>query len=280
MALAGSSALAQTPGIDEIMSRVAANQAQSVEARKQYLYRQEQLLSFHRANGMLACEQKWEYAVTPVPNGIVKHVVKSETKGQGHCGPPTSESASGAQHAVGDSGVTVSWDDIGHGHSADGTPYDLFPLTAHEQRKYSYWIEGVEKYHGREVYRIGFLPNHRRDEEGDEGCWKGEMLIDAPEFQPVLVTTDLTAKVPMAVRLLLGVNVRGVGFTVSYERMPDGIWFPAGYGGEFELRALFFYKRAISVNVRNSDFRRTDAVGSLAFDGLASDRLASDIDKQ
>ena len=266
MALAGFPALAQTPGIDEIMSRVAANQAQSVEARKQYVYRQEQLFSLHRANGMLACQQKWEYTVTPVPDGIVKHVVKSETKGQGHCGPPTSETASGAQHTVGDSGVTVSWDEIGHGHSADGVPYDLFPLTAREQRKYSYQIEGSEAYHGRQVYRIGFRPNHVRDEDGEEGYWKGETLVDAAEFQPVLVTTDLTAKVPAAVRVLLGTNVRGVGFTVSYERMPDGIWFPAGFGGEFELRALFFYKRTISVNVTNSDFRRTDVVSSLAFD--------------
>jgi hypothetical protein len=266
MALAGFPALAQTPGIDEIMLRVAANQAKSVEARRQYVYRQVQLFSLHRTNGKLACQQRWEYTVTPVPDGIVKQVVKSETKGEGHCGPPTSESASGAQHAVGDSGVTVSWDDAGHGHSADGIPYDLFPLTAREQRKYIYRMEGSETYRGRQVYRIGFRPNHRRDEDGDEGYWKGETLVDAAEFQPVQVTTDLTAKVPTAVRLLLGTNVRGVGFTVSYERMPDGIWFPAGFGGEFELRALFFYKRAISVNVKNSDFRRVGVVGSLAFD--------------
>ncbi len=102
--------------------------------------------------------------------------------------------------------------------------------------------------------------------DGDEGYWKGETLVDAMEFQPVLVTTDLTAKVPMAVRILLGTNVRGVGFTVSYQRMPDGIWFPTGFGGEFELHALFFYKRTVSVNVKNSDFRRADVVSSLAFE--------------
>jgi hypothetical protein len=166
---------------------------------------------------------------------------------------------------VADGGVTVSWDEIG-GHSADGIPYDLFPLTAREQRKYSYQMEGSETYHGRQVYRIGFRPNRQRDEDGDEGCWKGETLVDAMEFQPVLVTTDLTAKVPMAVRILLGTNVRGVGFTVSYQRMPDGIWFPTGFGGEFELHALFFYKRTVSVNVKNSDFRRADVVSSLAFE--------------
>jgi hypothetical protein len=48
--------------------------------------------------------------------------------------------------------------------------------------------------------------------------------------------------------------------------MPDGIWFPASFGGEFEVRALFFIKRSVAINVTNSDFRHTDVVSSLAFD--------------
>jgi hypothetical protein len=47
--------------------------------------------------------------------------------------------------------------------------------------------------------------------------------------------------------------------------MPDGIWFPASFGGEFEVRAVFFYKRTISVNLKNSDFRRTEVNSTLAF---------------
>jgi hypothetical protein len=113
---------------------------------------------------------------------------------------------------VGDSGRAVSWDEIGHGHSADGIPYDLFPLTAREQRKYRYRIEGTETHHGRQVYRIGFRSNHRRGENGGEGCWRGETPIDAAELRPVVVTpvvvtTDLAAKVPTAVRIVLGANV-------------------------------------------------------------------------
>jgi hypothetical protein len=256
IALAGLPALAQTPDIDEIMSRVSANRAKSVEARKQYVYRQEELVSLHKGNGKLACEEKREYTVTPSPTGIVKQVMKSETKGDGTCGVTYENS----------SGMHFETDGIASGHSADGIPRDLFPLTAGEQRLYLYKIGGIENYHERKVYRVSFQPNHQRDKDGDEGYWKGETLIDAEEFQPVLVTTDLTAKIPMAVRILLGTNVRGVGFTVSYRRMPDGIWFPASFGGEFEVRALFFIKRSVAINVTNSDFRHTDVVSSLAFD--------------
>lgn len=256
MTLAAFPALAQMPDIDEIMSRVAANQAKSVEARKQYVYRQEELVSLHKGNGKLACQEKREYTVTPGSSGIVKQVMKSEVTGDGACGVTYENS----------SGMHFETDGIANGHSADGIPRDLFPLTAGEQRLYSYKIEGIEKYHDRKVYRVSFQPNRQRDKDGDEGCWKGETLIDAEEFQPVLVTTDLTAKIPMAVRILLGTNVRGVGFTVSYRRMPDGIWFPASFGGEFEVRALFFIKRSVAINVTNSDFRHTDVVSSLAFD--------------
>jgi len=238
------------------MSRVAANQAKSVEARKQYVYRQEELVSLHKGNGKLACQEKREYTVTPGPTGIVKQVMKSEAKGDGTC-TVTFDSSSGKEFET---------DGLASGNSADGIPHELFPLTAGEQRLYSYKLEGIEKYRDRQVYRISFQPNHQRDKDGDEGYWKGETLIDVEEFQPVLVTTDLTAKIPMAVRILLGTNVRGVGFTVTYQRMPDGIWFPASFGGEFEVRALFFMKRTVALNVTNSDFRHTGVVSSLAFD--------------
>jgi len=263
IALAGLPALAQTPDIDDIMSRVAANQAKSVEARKQYVYQQEQLVRVLRANGKLAREEKREYTVTPKARGERKHMTAFEGKYEDH-GQLTSYYHSGheGKRIDIDGALVTAFDD----ESDDGIPHDLFPLTAREQRLYSYKLEGGETYRGRQVYRVGFEPNHQHDKDGDEGSWKGVALIDAEEFQPVQVTTDLGWKVPLAVRIVLGTNVRGVGFTVSYQRMPDGIWFPASFGGEFEVRAVFFYRRTISVNLKNSDFRRTDVVSTVAFD--------------
>jgi hypothetical protein len=44
---------------------------------------------------------------------------------------------------------------------------------------------------------------------------------------------------------------------VAYQKFEDGVWFPVSYGGEFEVRAVFFYKRTISVSMVNSDFKRS-----------------------
>src|ERR1700689_2276238 len=84
MALAGLPALAQTLGIDEIMSRVAANQAQSVEARKQYVYQQEQLVGVRRANGKLAREEKRQYTVNPDARGERQQVTVFQGKYENH----------------------------------------------------------------------------------------------------------------------------------------------------------------------------------------------------
>jgi hypothetical protein len=130
---------------------------------------------------------------------------------------------------------------------------------------------GAETYHGRQVYRISFQPNHHRrppepdwDVDGD-GDWRGEALIDAEENQPVLVATKLAYKIPVAVQVLLGTNIKGLGFSVSYRKFGDGVWFPVSYGGEFEVRAVFFYKRIISISMTNSDFHRLDVTSHIAY---------------
>jgi hypothetical protein len=37
------------------------------------------------------------------------------------------------------------------------------------------------------------------------------------------------------------------------------------YGGEFEVRAVFFYKRKISVNMTNTEFRRAKVNSSVTY---------------
>jgi hypothetical protein len=260
------SAPSAQPSIADIMARVAANQEKSVEARKQFVYKQEQLFSLHRTNGKLACQTTREFAVAPGARGIEKKLVKQEEKGDGSCD---------ADHTTvnidGDLMAGVSEGGNKHSHE-DDVPRDLFPLRAREQRYYDYRLADVETYHGRPVYRVAFQPRRTPkatdDDTDEDGVWKGEALIDAGEFQPVQVYTDLAVKVPMAVRILLGTNVRGVGFSVSYERVADGVWFPTGFGGEFKLNALFFYRRSITINVKNSDFKRADVQSNVAFDKI------------
>ncbi|MGA7237361.1 MAG: hypothetical protein WBY44_16870 [Bryobacteraceae bacterium] len=258
--LAGAAAFAQTPpSVDEIMARVATNQAKSVEVRKQFVYKQEQLIALRFTNGKTACQEKREYTVVPNSTEVTRKLVKSESI-IGHCDDDSNKNVTAN---IDDStaeamGSPVAWE-------KDGVPRDLFPLTAKEQIHYEYRLAGIETYRGRQAYRIAFQPKRPR-ETVDAGVWKGEALIDAEEFEPISVTTALTEKVPLGVRVLLGTDVRGLGFSVNYERVADGVWFPTGFGGEFKFNVLFFYRRSVSINVKNSDFKRTDVNSNVAFD--------------
>src|ERR1035441_8743859 len=80
----------------------------------------------------------------------------------------------------------------------DGLAHDMFPLTAKEQAKYIFTLEGKEVYRGRQIYRISFRPKPHEEDAN----WNGEALIDAAECQPVMVTTKLATHIPMAVKVL------------------------------------------------------------------------------
>ena len=77
--------------------------------------------------------------------------------------------------------------------------------------------------------------------------------------------TELATRIPGAVKILLGTNIKGLGFSVTYQKFEDGVWFPVSYGGEFEVRAVFFYKRTISVNLTNTEFHRTNVSSSVTY---------------
>lgn len=91
------------------------------------------------------------------------------------------------------------------------------------------------------------------------------MGVDAEEFQPRLVVTKLAWNVPAAVGVLFGTSIRQLGFSVTFGKVADGLWFPSTYGTEFSLRVLFGYKRNITMNVVNTGFRRTRADSTIIF---------------
>ena len=69
----------------------------------------------------------------------------------------------------------------------------------------------------------------------------------------------------MAVQILLGTNLKHLGFKVAYKKFEDGLWFPVSYGGEFHLRAVFFYKRTVALSLINSGFQRADVSSTVSF---------------
>lgn len=136
--------------------------------------------------------------------------------------------------------------------SKDGLANGLFPLTSKQQSKYLFKLEGRQKMNDRDVYHVSFRPKDKNDFD-----WKGEAFIDTQEFQPVVVYTQMSRKIPLAVRTLLGTNLPGLGFSVTYDRQPDGVWFPVSFGTEFRVRFLFFIARDISMSLENTHFEKT-----------------------
>jgi len=259
-------AVAQPPDIGEIMSRVGRNQAKTQDLRKNFTYHQKQLLRMNYTNHKLAREEKREYDVAPDLHSTKKELTKFEGR-YGYHGKTVAYDRPGYKYKDldidGDLINDMSEDMMGNHDSRDGIDNDLFPLTYHQQQKYDFKLLGSETYRGREVYRVGFEP--KKGSHMEDGGWKGEALIDQAEYQPVKVTTTLAWKMPMAVKLLLGTDIKGLGFSLAYEKFEDGIWFPVSYGGEFEVRAVFFYKRTISVSMVNSDFKRSSVNSTVTY---------------
>ncbi|MBZ5728923.1 MAG: hypothetical protein LAP87_28585 [Acidobacteriia bacterium] len=261
-------ALAQPPDIGRIMYRVAANQAASQETRLLYVYNQKQLLRMIRSNGKLAREERREYVVAPGVHHVKKELAtftgKYEFKGALVPYDRPGYHYKGLD-IDGDLIDDMSKDMTDDGNSRDGIARDMFPLTYHQQLRYYFRLVGVETYRGRAVYRVRFQPKPHLHCEDCDTIWKGDALIDAAEYQPVLVTTSMALKIPLVVKTMLGTDIKGLGFSVSYQKFEDGVWFPVSYGGEFAVKGLFFYKRTISVSLVNGDFHRADVQSNVAY---------------
>lgn len=270
LAVAVGAASGQTPDIDEIMRRVALNQAKSQELRTNYVYHQKQVLRMIRGTKKVAREERREYTITPKFRGIERELVHFEGKYEKN-GKYLTFDKPGFKHKDldldGELLNELANDMMHDKNGKDGISNDLFPLTYHRQQKYNFKFLKAETFRGAKAYRIRFEPKVKpRVSDLENGAiWKGEALIDAEEYQPIQVATQMAWKMPMAIRTLLGTNLHGVGFTVNYQKFEDGLWFPVSYGGEFELRAVFLYHRIMTINMTNSDFRRTDVQSNVAY---------------
>lgn len=285
-----------TPSVDEIMAKVAENQTRSQKERAEFVYKQNIKVVSRHANGKLAQEESTEYIVTPTEKETKKTAVKvagrAWVKGhyrdyvklklkEGEKG--TAEEDQGGVHieidtdakavdpndkttevhlgAIDNSIIDSFRDDLANDKSKDGIGSDLFPLTAEEQKSYTYELLGTEARDGRDVYKIRFHPRDKNDFD-----WAGDALIDVKEYAPVLVNTKLSRKIPFAVRAFLGTDVPGLGFSVHYQRVAEGIWFPVSFGTEFRLRAVFFINRDLTMSLENSEFKRARAESTIHYE--------------
>jgi hypothetical protein len=151
--------------------------------------------------------------------------------------------------------------------SRDGLNHELFPLTSEEQANYTFELKGEETVQHMRAYRVAFHPKPKHEFEIDtsEGPWMGEALISTDEFQPIEVVTKLAHQVPLAVKVLLGTNIHGLGFNVRYQKVDGGAWFPVSYGTEFSLRVLFGWARTVTMSLDNSGFQKVDVSSTVSF---------------
>jgi hypothetical protein len=237
---------------DAIMARVAANQDRSEALRKQYVYRQHIHILTHKSSRVLR-EETADYEVLPTPDGTQKELklLTGRYWSKGKYETFQGEPVPGAGSL--DGGLIQGFrEDLSNEKTKDGLAKDLFPLTSAEQKDYEFKLLGRETQEGRSVYHVGFRPKDK-----NEITWAGEAFIDAAEFQPVRVFTKLSRRIPFGVRTFLGTDLPGIGFNVVYKRQEDGVWFPATFGTEFRIHALFFINRQVSIALENSQFVHT-----------------------
>ncbi len=229
-----------------IMKQVAANQDREQKARTAFVYEEHVHRVMRSKKGKLLHEEYRVFEVTPGAKGTEKKLasVKGRYWKKGRYVSYDGEAPQGGL-------INITFDGDGDAGTRDGLDKDLFPLTSDEQKQYTFELAGERVIKGRRAYQIRFRPSN----SSDYG-WTGEALIDREELQPVSVYTRLSRRLPLAVRTMLGTDVPGLGFSVSYTRVDKDLWFPATYGTEFGLRALFLLNRTLSESVENTGFRR------------------------
>lgn len=259
-----------------IMAKVAANIEKSAEVRRHFVYRQSTRASLIRAGGEVARRESRGYAVTPEPTGTDKKLISFQGEyRKGKQMLPYAEPGFKYKDEDIDGELLGELVDelINDKDSRDGISLSLFPLRTKVLGSYKFSLKGQTVHQGRPAYEILFEPAAKGScvviGEGNicqDEPWKGEVWIDVEELEPVRIDTSLAFKIPWAVRTFLGTNLRRTGFSITYARVAEGVWFPKTYGTEFNLDVLWFYKRTIALSLENSAFQKTDASSTISYD--------------
>jgi hypothetical protein len=264
-----------SPDAAEIMKKVATHVEQATETRQQYVYNQKIRSSLIRASGQLSRKEKREYTVLPTSQGTEKKLVSfSGEYSRGKQILPYDKPGFKYKDMDVDGELINELTDslVNDKESRDGIPHSLFPLSNKDLGYYRFWLTGETEYNNRRTYKIEFEPlkvDHCIDFDSEDGCdgaWKGEAWIDAEELQPVRVVTQLAFKIPWGVRVFLGTNLRQTGFSITYKRLAENVWFPVTYGTEFRLNVLWGYKRTIALSLESTDFQKTNASSKIEYE--------------
>ncbi|HUZ96889.1 MAG TPA: hypothetical protein VMU57_18445 [Edaphobacter sp.] len=262
------------PTAEAIMARVAANQDTSEAERTHFLYVQHAHVT-SRKGSTVRCEETTDTRITPTATGSDQQLLKLDgrllykhkyltythlpsAKSTGRAGADQDDINIGLDDdkTIDRQIVEAMRNDLTNGKSKDGINAGLFPLTSKTQATYSFKLIGRENRNGRDVFHIAFQPKEKKD-----FSWKGDAYIDTIAYQPVLVRTTMSRRIPFAARTLLGTSLPGLGFTVIYAPQPAPpagvVWFPVSFGTEFKMHIFFFFNREIIISAENRNFEQT-----------------------
>lgn len=252
---------------DEIMQRVIENQTRAQEARKQWVYTQEVFARSTQRNKTLMREETRTYRVLPNEKSTKRELMsmsgKRRVKGKLEIYDAPLKDDDSVDEWVSEV-VEASKDEEKKGGLRDAFTPNVFPLAGDKLKGYIFTRKKDAEYRGYSVYTLEYKPkkNGKYDYVGDP--WEGEVLVEKESFQPVLISSFLEFKMPMAVKVLLGTNLRDLGFKVEYDKFGE-VWFPVKGSGEFRLDAVWFFKRNGSYSMKCYDFQKGTAESSITF---------------
>lgn len=230
------------------MAMVALHQDATQAARAHYIYIQHAQVTSRKGKA-LRCEEITDSRVAPLAKGSQQNILKLNgrlLKNQTYelyTQPPKLKEHGGSEVKSGDNKeedsingdsdmdrniVENMRDDLTKDDTRDGIGSGLFPLPTKAQADFRFQLLGRGHMNGRDVFHLSFAPRDKSD-----FSWKGDAYIDSTAYEPVVVRTTMSRRIPFAVRSLLGTSLPGLGFTVVYAPQPSGVRFPVGFGTEF-----------------------------------------------
>ena len=257
---------------DVIMQRVIENQTRAQEARTQWVYTQEVFARSTQRNKTLMREETRTFRVLPSEKSTKRELLA--VTGQRRVKNKL-ERYDGALSGKDDDTNTIDeWvselaegkesHDESKGGIRDAFGPNVFPLASDKLKGYRFTRKNDTEFRGHAVYAVEYKPlkNGKYDYVGDP--WEGEVLVEKASFQPVFISSFLEFKMPMAVKILLGTNIRDLGFKIEYDKFGE-VWFPVKSSGEFKVDAVWFFKRNGSYSMKCYDFRKATAESSVTF---------------
>lgn len=239
------------------MAKVAANQDRSIAERSRYTYVQHADVATRKGRKVL-CREITDSRVTPAENASNQELltlagtlwVKNQYVTYNRL--VKSEGRNSGDPYLDVDFVESLRKNLTDSKSKDGFAAGLFPLTGKAQSEYEYKLIKREPKNGHDTWHLQFKPKDTSDYN-----WAGDAWIDTAAYEPVLVQTHLSRQIPFLVKTMLGTNVPGLGFAVTYEPQPDGTWFPVTFGTEFKVHVLFLFHREVVLSAQNRDFQKT-----------------------